>query len=380
LFECGFFAAKRVTDESQKYQLICVNSGNARPAPLQMWQDVSSRDALGDVLRQYCEGDGHFEEVNPDAARLRVYDKTAQELWNEFVQRKPAATPPQWAETLKRRRLMIYITTDAMKSIEQGADIPPDADVEVSEGAIKDIFPNAQATQRWEQFQECLDDRQKAWTRSLSIVLRMLNSKRTQSPILPLVRGAILVEDQVVRYRPAVVQRDELSGSSLRFHIEFMRSLDALAMTPGDRADGLYHWLVLGRNFREGVLRVYEDRFERAKTYEDALEQMKQFEAEIALTRLEMESRGLDIDQALMEVFQPAVKVLIEDLEHRWDAWMSALKERQASFARRRGPLSDDDHSALTGAITTVLYLNELFCAVTAGAYQGMRMTTRGNG
>jgi hypothetical protein len=119
LFECGFFAGKQVTDE-KRYQLICVNSGNARTAPLQMWQDVSSRDALEGVLKQYCEGDEYFKGVNPDAARRGVSDKTAQELWNEFLQRKPATTPSQWAETLKRRRLMIYITTDAMKTNDVG--------------------------------------------------------------------------------------------------------------------------------------------------------------------------------------------------------------------------------------------------------------------
>jgi hypothetical protein len=64
---------------------------------------------------------------------------------------------------------------------------------------------------------------------------------------------------------------------------------------------------------------------------------MQQFAAEIELASLEMESRGLDINQALKEIFQPAVRVLIEDLEQRWTAWMDALKERQANFAKKRG-------------------------------------------
>ena len=49
-------AAKRVTAKVDRYQLICLNSGNARPAPLHMWQDVSSQDVLENLLAQYCAG------------------------------------------------------------------------------------------------------------------------------------------------------------------------------------------------------------------------------------------------------------------------------------------------------------------------------------
>ena|SRR5882724_2128580 len=223
----------------------------------------------------------------------------------------------------------------------------------------------------------------KSWTsgrgrgRSLSIVLRMLNSKRTQSPILPLVLGRVAIDGQLIRYRPAVVQRDELSGSSLRFHIEFVRSPEASAVTPDGRADGLYHWLVLARNFREGVLRVYDDRFQHIDTYEEAVTLMKQFEAEIELVHLEMESRKLDMDQTLKMIFQPAVRMLVEDLEERWAMWRKGLTDRLTNCATRRGSLSDDDRSILSGAMTTVFHLDELFCAVTAGAYQGMRLTTQ---
>ncbi len=51
-----------------------------------------------------------------------------------------------------------------MKDIEQGAGIPNDADVEVSDGAL-DIFHKARGKQRWEQFQEILDDEHEAWAR-----------------------------------------------------------------------------------------------------------------------------------------------------------------------------------------------------------------------
>ena len=375
LFECGCFAAKRVTAAGDRYQLICLNSGNARLAPLQMWQDVSSQDAFEDLLAKYCAGDAHYVGVNPELVTRRVHRQAAEDLWTAFRQRVPSV-PQEWAETLKRRRLLIYITAEAMKEIEQGGGIPPDAEIEVSDGAL-DIFYRAQGKQRWDQFQGILDDEQKAWAHSLSIVLRMLNSKRTQSPMLPLVRGAVLIDNQVVRYRPAVVQRDELSGASLRFHIEFVRSPEASAVTLNDRADSLYHWLVLARNFREGVLRVYEGRFEEIGTYEGAVALMKQFASEIELVHLEMESRGLNMDHDLKEVFQPAVKLLVEDLERRWKVWLDDLTERMATFARKQGELSGDDRSVLKGAMQTVFHLNELFCAMAAGAYQGMRLTTQ---
>lgn len=66
LFECGCFAVKRVTAKVDRYQLICLNSGNARPAPLHMWQDVSSQDVFENLLAQYCAGDAHYVGVNPD--------------------------------------------------------------------------------------------------------------------------------------------------------------------------------------------------------------------------------------------------------------------------------------------------------------------------
>ena len=102
LFECGCFAAKRFTAEGDRYQLICVNSGSARLAPLQMWQDVSSRDFFERLLEQYCMGNEHYEGVNPDAVHLGAHRRTAQNLWIEFVQRVPSV-PQEWAETLKRR-------------------------------------------------------------------------------------------------------------------------------------------------------------------------------------------------------------------------------------------------------------------------------------
>jgi hypothetical protein len=135
--------------------------------------------------------------------------------------------------------------------------------------------------------------------------------------------------------------------------------------------------LVLARNFREGVLRVYEGRFQEIDTYEGAVALMKQFASEIELVHLEMESQGLNMDHDLKEVFQPAVRILVEDLERRWNVWMDDLKERQANFARRQGELSGDDRSVLKGAMQTVFDLNELCCAMTARAYQGMRLTTR---
>jgi ABC-type phosphate transport system auxiliary subunit len=107
---------------------------------------------------------------------------------------------------------------------------------------------------------------------------------------------------------------------------------------------------------------------------------MKQPESEIELVHLEMESRGLNMDHDLKEVFQPAVKILVEDLERRWNVCMDDLddlKDRQANFARKQGELSGDDRNVLKGAMQTVFHLNELFCSMTAGAYQGMRLTTR---
>lgn len=153
LFECGCFAVKRVTAKVDRYQLICLNSGNARPAPLHMWQDVSSQDVFENLLAQYCAGDAHYVGVNPDTVNRGVHRQTAQNLWTAFRQRVPSA-PQEWAETLKRRRLLIYITAEAMKDTEQGAGIPNDADVEVSDGAL-DIFHKAQGKQRWEQVQGC---------------------------------------------------------------------------------------------------------------------------------------------------------------------------------------------------------------------------------
>lgn len=153
LFECGCFAVKRVTAKVDRYQLICLNSGNARPAPLHMWQDVSSQDVFENLLARYCAGDAHYVGVNPDTVNRGVHRQTAQNLWTAFRQRVPSA-PQEWAETLKRRRLLIYITAEAMKDTEQGAGIPNDADVEVSDGAL-DIFHKAQGKQRWEQVQGC---------------------------------------------------------------------------------------------------------------------------------------------------------------------------------------------------------------------------------
>jgi hypothetical protein len=161
LFECGCFAVKRVTAKVDRYQLICLNSGNARPAPLHMWQDVSSQDVFENLLAQYCAGDAHYVGVNPDTVNRGVHRQTAQNLWTAFRQSVPSA-PQEWAETLERRRLLIYITAEAMKDTEEGAGIPNDVDVEVSDGAL-DIFHKAQGKQRWEQFQEILDDEQKAW-------------------------------------------------------------------------------------------------------------------------------------------------------------------------------------------------------------------------
>jgi hypothetical protein len=66
-----------------------------------------------------------------------------------------------------------------------------------------------------------------------------------------------------------------------------------------------------------------------------------------------------------------------ESTFRRWNVWMDDLKGRQANFARKQGEFSGDDRSVLKGAMQTVFHLNELFCAMTAGAYQGMRLTIR---
>ncbi len=99
-------AAKRVTAKVDRYQLICLNSGNARPAPLHMWQDVSSQDVLENLLAHYCAGAAHDMGVNPDTVNRGGHRQTAQTLWTAFRQRVPSA-PQEWAKTLKRRRLLI---------------------------------------------------------------------------------------------------------------------------------------------------------------------------------------------------------------------------------------------------------------------------------
>ncbi|HZK82404.1 MAG TPA: hypothetical protein VFC46_15085, partial [Humisphaera sp.] len=321
----------------------------------------------------------YYLGVNNGAAEHETaLDQPANDLWNLVKQGVPNATEAgTWEQTLKRRSIKIEINNDAMKAIHDGEEIPKNAKVEVSDGA-KEIFPKAATNSSWENFVSQADSQQKTWSESLPIVIRMLNSKKTRSPVLPLIRGSVAEPGGVLPlYRPAVAQRDEMRDGRLCFHIEFVRTPDANSINTAFPPDTFYHWLMLARNFREGTLERYREILRESRTGLDAVLHLTDLFAELRLINMEVASRGLAIDRGLKNLCHPAMSEAIDDQLRKWSGWERELGEISAKLqTKHKVDLTVEDKKSLDDLMARAMDWNVMFSAMVGTAYVG-RLTAK---
>jgi hypothetical protein len=304
LFECGYYAGLPKKDGRDR-ELICVNSGSPRPSVLQHWQDVPSKEALGKVLIRLGGLTGSDLPAQP------TFGAYVEGLWNAIARRVPQRSELT-SQAFRQRRLSIILNAAELEEVRRGGSLPETAKVEMSDGAL-DIFPNVPNPGSWGQIAAVLNDTQKAWAPSIHILIRMLDGRRTPSPLLPLVQSGT-ASNLPIAYRPLVAQRDVYVDGSVRHTLIFVQTPDA-TVSKQSKPDLLFHSLMLMRNFKEGVIDAYTKRFNDATPCEEVCRLVADFMDELTLTRIDAHSRGLT---GAAQVMTGPSREAINDLKVSW--------------------------------------------------------------
>lgn len=357
LFEAGYWLGMR--KQIDVGGLICINAGVGRPSPLNSWEDIHTEEDLTAHLI-------NLVNRNPPLTSLqgRSFGNTftamiltmVADFWKEL---HPIAPVASHATLDNRCILSLTVTGEQMAQIKEGRDIPRETKVEVNTGAGQIIFPQTYHVHDWAGFVENLVPFQRAWTPSLSTVLRMLNGKNKESPFLPSVRaGTFDSSGNQPIYQPFVSTRLQHDDGTLTFQVEFVRRPDVIAVT--DDLDRFYQYLVLARNFRYGVLKHYQQEFEEGDQFDTKL---AGFLDEINLIRIDLQSRGLDPNRDFAEGFSAMSRQEILRLMEEWDAAEKTL--------RRMHDRSSFNHSEVNRIMEQLLHINMLFSLVMCSALQG---------